>query len=203
MTLETSFGRAARWTIGAAIVGSLFALLPQPSDLLTASLLHLCALVAFSFVLTIRLERATDMEEGTTLNRFARAASVVALIAGATVIATLVSASAYGFEVSLQFLQLLSALDIAWVVAAFYFGLRWLRGPSLALPGGVAMAVFCVWSIWRYLDAVGFTAEGGWLVDAEALQRLVFPLDAAAAVVAIVTLLAGARQATAQRSPQS
>ena len=61
----------------------------------------------------------------------------------------------------------------------------------------------CVWSIWRYLDQVGFTDSGGWLVDADALNRLVFPLDMAAAVIAIGSLWIGARHATAQRRPQS
>jgi hypothetical protein len=58
---------------------------------------------------------------------------------------------------------------------------------------GVIVGVVCVWSIWKYLTVVGFAQDGGWLVDSAALFRHVLPYDMAAAVVAILALVSGAR----------
>lgn len=51
-----------------------------------------------------------------------------------------------------------------------------------------------MWSIWRYLTVVGFAPDGGWQVDGGALFTHVLPYDMAAATVAIVTLIVGARR---------
>lgn len=172
----------------------------EPADLLAVSVVHLSGIVLFGFIVAISLQDATDTGP---VSRFGRGAAVVAIVTGSVMIVTLVASFAVGFEVSLQFLQLLSALDIAWVVAATYLGLRWLAGQAAALLGGAIIATVCVWSIWRYLAVVGFTDSGGWLVDPDALLRLVVPLDVMAAAVAIGLLWWGACHATAQRKPQS
>ena len=167
------------------------------------SLVHLSGIVLFGFVLTFWLWPGVAVADPGTGRRFAKAASVTAIVTGSVLVVTLVSSSALGLKVSLQYLQALSAIDIAWVVAATTFGLRWRFGTAAGFAGGVAIAVVCVWSIWRYLDTVGFTDAGGWLVDADVLNRLVFPIDMAAAVVAIGLLWWGSAQPTEQRSPQS
>jgi hypothetical protein len=116
---------------------------------------------------------------------------------------TLATAAALRFDPSLQFLQLLSTLDIAWSVAALYFGVRWLKGETLGRMAGAMLAVVCIWSIWNYLRIVGFTDSGGWLVDAGALGRWVLPFDTAAALLALGSLVLAVRQPTEQRNPQS
>ena len=77
-----------------------------------------------------------------------------------------------------------------------------------ASPGAVTSRPvrFCVWSIWNYLDAVGFGSDGEWIVSGSDLMTLVIPYDMAAAVVAVILFLLGVRKvahATAQDSPQS
>ena len=207
MDLDTAMGKAARWAIVGSLIAASLGFVEEPNDLLSVVVVHLSAIVAFGFLLTVTLGAGSDTLAGgrsdTTGSRFARAAAVVAIVTGVALVITLVSSSALGYEVSLQFLLVLSALDIAWVVAATYYGLRWRLGELGGLAGGTAIAVMCVWSIWGYLDQVGFTDSGGWLVDADALNRLVFPLDVAAAVIAVSALWIGARHTTAQRKPQS
>lgn len=207
MTLDTVMGRSARWAAGGAIVGATLFLVEEPVDLLAVSLIHLSAVVVFGFVLALVVAPALDGvppdRPPTTMARFARSASVVAIVTGTVLVVTLVSSAALGLEVSLQYLQLLSALDIAWVVAATFYGLRWRAGLGAGLGGAAIMAVVCVWSIWRYLATVGFTDSGGWLVDVDALNRLVFPFDVMAAAIALSVMWWGARHATEQRSPQS
>ena len=57
----------------------------------------------------------------------------------------------------------------------------------------MALGVFCVFSIWRYLDIVGFTESGGWKVSGPDLMQYVIPFDMAAAVVAVVLLWRGSQ----------
>jgi hypothetical protein len=116
----------------------------------------------------------------------------VALTTGAVALLTLASSAALRLEPSLQFLQLLSALDIAWAGAAIALGsyLRW--GTRAAWLGGIVLGGFCLFSIWRYLDIVGFTAPGGWQVSGSELMRYVIPSDILAGAAAVVILWVGA-----------
>lgn len=200
MTLDAAMGRAARLAVVGALLAATLVLVEAPEDLLAVVVIHLSGIVLFGFAAAVLLAPATDTVDAGV---FRRGAVVVAAVTGVVLIVTLVASAAIGFEVSVQFLQLLSALDIAWVVAATFYGLRWRLGLGAATVGAAAIGVMCVWSIWRYLDRVGFTSEGGWLVDTDALLRLVLPLDVMAAVLALGSLWWGARHATAQRSPQS
>jgi hypothetical protein len=131
--------------------------------------------------------------------------SIIALATGVVALVTLASSAALGYQPSLQFLQLLSALDIAWATAGLMLGVRLLAGDRGALAAGLVLAVICIWSIWRYLDVVGFAGNGGWLVSGPDLWRYVLPYDMAAAVMAIGALVIGLRttQPTEQRNPQS
>ncbi len=84
-------------------------------------------------------------------------------------------------------------MDIAWVVAALVIGFHRRFGGRVAFAGGVALGVVCVWSIWNYLNTVGFTVAGGWLVDGGEIARLVLPFDLAAAVMSIAAFTIGVR----------
>ena len=124
----------------------------------------------------------------------ARTASITALAVGVAALVTLSAAAAARYQPSMQFLQLLSSLDIAWVVAALYFGGRALWRHRLPLGAASLLLVACVISIAVYLHRVGFEPEGGWLVDGAELLRVVIPSDVAAAVMSISAVLLASRR---------
>lgn len=184
--------------------------LPQLArdSLLTWSTIHLAAVVLVGGAATIDLRRFVDQPmftgiDGVQLRRFATAGAIVALVTGVVALTTLATSAALRLEPSHQFLQLLSSLDIAWSVAALYYGIRWMRGETAGRIGGAVLTIVCIWSIWNYLRIVGFTDDGGWLVDGGALLRWVLPFDTMAAVAALGSLIWAARQPTEHRSPQS
>ena len=176
----------------------------------TLVIVHLTVLVLLGLAASIRLAPfgGVDWFLGRSWSPFWRAiasgASIVFLVTGMVGLVTLASSAALRYPPSLQFLQLLSALDIAWAGAALVVGVyRGWRLPA-AVAAGSILAVICVWSIWWYLDAVGFGPGGEWIVDASVLMQRVLPFDVAAAVMAIGALLFGTRrQAMEQASPQS
>lgn len=129
--------------------------------------------------------------------RLATNVAFVVIVTGATALVTLSSSAAMHYEPSLQFLQLLSALDIAWVVARTMLAVRLLWGRIAALLAGWMMSVVCVLSIAAYLDEVGLDEAGGWLIDGEQMLRLVIPFDVVAAMITIgLTLLAVRRSSS-------
>ena len=132
------------------------------------------------------------------------AISLVALITGFAALLTLATSAAARYDPSMQFLQLLSSLDIAWVTSAMFFGAWRMWGRLAAWLLGSLIIVACVASIAAYLSIVGFAPGGDWLVDGSELLRIVIPADMVAAIAAIAVLLgAGFSQPTVQRSPQS
>jgi len=181
--------------------------------------LHLVAVTLFIIALTSHLAPITDRIwfTGTRLSARGRWALggvwTVVLVTGATGLVALATAAALRFDPSLQFLAVLSALDIAWVVAAIGIGARKRWGGTAGLAGALMIGAVCVWSIWRYLDAVGFAADGGWAVDGGEIARLVLPFDLMAAVIAVAVFSTGVRSVdpdpdqdggrTAQPSAQS
>ena len=210
MFLDQALIRSLRWLAGGLLVAPLLLLVRQPAhdSLLAWSTTHTALLVALGFATMLDLARYVDepmftMISSMRLRRFATAGSLVALVTGVVALVTLATAAALRLDASLQFLQLLSALDIAWSVTALYFGVRWLRGELPARVAGALLSVVCIWSIWNYLRIVGFGANGGWVVDGSALLRWVLPFDTMAAVLALGSLTVATRQPTVQRSPQS
>lgn len=207
--LERTLGVAVRWLGPSVLVAlPLLAIDVGRDDLLAATTIHLGAVVLGVYGLSLVLARRADEPMFSSLpvrrRRLSSAVALTALVTGYAALVTLATAAALRLDPSLQFLQLLSALDIAWVVAATVIGVRWLSGERAAAVAGGLMSVVCVWSIWRYLAEVGFGPQGEWIVSGEALTRLVLPFDLVAAVVAIGSVLAGIRrQATLQPSPQS
>ncbi len=207
--LERSLATSVSWLLPSLLVAlPLLALDVTGQDLLAATTLHLSAVVLGLYSLSLVLARRADEPMFTSLRtgsrRFATAATLTALVTGYAALVTLATSAALRFDPSLQFLQLLSALDIAWVVTATVIGVRWLAGDGAAAAAGAIMSAVCVWSIWRYLNEVGFGPEGEWIVSGEALNRLVLLIDTMAAVVALGVVVAGIRrQTTLQPSPQS
>lgn len=197
--------------LGVGLVASLPLLLvswtPPPFTLV---IVHLAVLVLLGLAASIRLApfAGADWFLGRSWSPFWRAiasgVSVVFLVTGMVGLVTIASSAALRYPPSLQYLQLLSALDIAWAGAALVVGVyRAWRLPAAVVAGSI-LAVICVWSIWWYLDAVGFGPNGEWIVEASALMQRVLPFDIAAAVMAIAALLYGTRrQAIEQASPQS
>jgi hypothetical protein len=197
--LEGALILTVRWLVPALVVTPILLVVPQPGDPFGLFVAQLGAIVLFGIALAVALTRhlagpwfrETDWAPPRRL--LAGAAALVALDTGAIALLTLASSAALRFDPSLQFLQLLSALDIVWAGAAIVAGAYLIWGSKRAAwMGGLLLGVFCVFSIWRYLDIVGFTPAGGWKVSGVDLMRYVIPFDMAAAVVAVVMLWRGA-----------
>lgn len=199
--LERSVRYVLYWLVPAVLAQLTLLAVPRPDEPFRLFILHLSGLVGFGIALALGLTRFLEDDSwfaGTGWHpgrvRFTAAALLVALDTGAVALVTLASSAALRFDPSLQFLQLLSALDIAWAGAAIVFGVYLLRRTkTAAATGGIALGVFCIYSVWRYLDVVGFTAAGGWLVSGSDLMRYVIPFDMAAAIVAVAVLWRGAQ----------
>ena len=199
--LERALALTLRWLVPALAASLLLLAVPQPVDPFVLFIGHQTLLVAFGVALAVSLTRFLDSGDWfrslrPARRRLAAAATLVALDTGAVALLTLASSATLRFDPSLQFLQLLSALDIAWAGAAIAIGayLTW-GGRTAAWIGGIALGVFCIFSIWRYLDLVGFAPDGGWKVSGADLMTYVIPFDMAAAVVAVVMVWVGAHSA--------
>jgi hypothetical protein len=185
-------------------------LIPGSTDRRWDFIVQLAILVGFLFAMTWKLAPFSDREWFTGKNwspfhrHLVTAATLIVIVTGTTGLVTLASSAAMGFQPSLQFLQLLSALDIAWVVGGIILAALSLWGRAAALVIGFAMSVICVFSIGLYLAEVGLTANGDWLVDQEQMLRLVIPFDVAAATMTIgLTVLAAKRAASPDGAGQT
>lgn len=191
------------WLIAGLLLSIPLLLLPASSDRRWDLLIHLSLLVIFSLGLTWRLaplrgERWFRSRNWTEARLHLTGTTVmIVIVTGVTALVTLASAAALRFEPSLQFLQLLSALDIAWVVAGTTLAVGSLWGRVPAIVAGVMMSIICVTSIALYLAEVGLDDQQGWLVDSEQMLRLVIPFDVMAAAITVgLTLLAAGRSST-------
>lgn len=209
--LEAGLGTALKYLLAIgvpfAVVGFVFKAPAPDEGLLTYNLVHLLVLQLAALAVTVSLAPLLDGPwfSSTKHSWLASASSLVAIVTGFAALLTLATSAASHFDPSLQFLQLLSSLDIAWATAALYLGARALWGSKVALAVAFGLIVACVASIAAYLASVGFTSDGGWLVDGSEMMRLVIPADMVAAAVAVgVLLLANRNQdPTEQRKPQS
>jgi len=197
------------WGLPLTVVMLFFPAPTLAEDLMPYSIGHLAIIQLASVAFAARLAIELSHPWFAVLRRpwLASAASLVALVTGFAALMTLASSAAARYDVSLQFLQLLSSIDIAWVAAALLFGgLRlWSSRAAWIATAGIIAA--CIGSIAIYLAVVGFTGSGGWLVSGADLMKIVIPADVVAAIVAIGALLVAAKRAdpypTAQRRPQS
>lgn len=197
--LERALTLATKWTLVGAT--SSVILLAVPESFITGNRLsvvtvHLSVLVLAATVLSWRLTDLVDAAffRGVRRPWLASAVSLVALVVGFAALVTLASSAALRYDPSLQFLQLLSALDVAWSAAALGLGVGVLaRSDRVGRLAALALDAVCVFSIWNYLRVIGFDSGGGWLVDRAGLLTLVIPFDVAAAVMAVGALLAADR----------
>jgi hypothetical protein len=210
--IERALLRTVLWLAGALALSVPLLLVDTERNLLVIFILQLSVLVVFGLALVNALasfgtpQWFVEMGWNPFLRLIAGGIGLVVLVTGTVGLVTLASSAALGFDPSTQFLQLISALDIAWVGAAVTIGAYRAWGRTWAVLAGMMIGVICVWSIWAYLDRVGFGPNGEWIVSSPDLMRFVLPFDVVAAVVAVGTFLFGARraaQATEQPSPQS
>lgn len=211
---ERALATAVVWTVPAVAVSALALLVPLSSS--SASLLaaQLALVAAWNWLLALRLisdTRAHGIWFAGRNGRWAALATsvgIVALCAFAAMLVALASSAALRLDPSAQFLQLISAADIAWVVSGLMVGLSYRHGRPVWAPAGFALAVVCVWASYRYLAVVGLGPNGAWVVSGEDLLRLVIPFDVLAAVMAVAAIAYGVRsvpsadQETAQASDQ-
>lgn len=197
---ETGLRVGTRWVVYGAAASLIGFAVSHPSDdrRMWVVGVHLSLLTAFIFGLTHRLAATFDREAfadfGAVGRRFATDAALVAAVTGAVALVTLASSATLGYQPSLQFLQLISALDIGWTTSGFYLGVRRLSTRTWAGPAaGVFMGTMCVLSLVRYLSAIGFGPDGGWDVQGPEMLRLVVPADTMAAALTIGALVLGAR----------
>ena len=210
--IERALLRTVPWLVGALVLSLLLLFVDTANSTLAAFIVQLVVLVVFGLILANLLAPLGTSQwfVGTGWSRFTRLVAggigLVVLVTGTVGLVTLASSAALGFDPSTQFLQLISALDIAWVGAAVTIGAYRAWGRGLAVAGGTIIGIVCVLSIWSYLDHVGFGPSGEWIVSSADLVRFVLPFDVVAAVIAVGLFLFGARraaQATEQPSPQS
>jgi len=197
MDLERAFVLWSRWVV-VGVAPALLLLVASPTVSIAFVLTHLSLLVAYGIAVAVSLAPVADQRPFASFDLserwrwFSGGAVVVVLATGATALAAMATSAAARYQPSLQFLQLLSAVDIAWAGAALYVGVRWWRNGRTAKLAAAALGVFCVWSLWYYLSFVGLAADGGWLVDGGAMMQRIIPFDMAAAGVALIALWLGA-----------
>ena len=204
-SLERALIVAIKWTLAGLILSVPLLLVDVGPDPKRLFLIHLSVLVGFGIALTAVLLPYTgddwfqDPDWSRALRLTGSGVGVVALVTGAVALVSLASSAAMQYDPSTQFLQLLSALDIAWAGAAIMIGAYRLWNRSVAVAGGVVLGVFCVWSIWFYLDAVGFGPEGEWIVSGTDMMTRVIPFDVMAATIAVILFTLGVRKQTANQ----
>jgi hypothetical protein len=197
-SVESALMTAVRWLLPSAALAIPLLVLPS-GDLLATTIIHLTALVILLYGMAVRLLPFIDVLwfEGVrsrAWQAFGTAAALTALVTGFVALVTLATSAGLRLDPSLQFLQLISALDIAWVVTATMIGVTWLAGRVPGRLTSAAVGVMCVVAQWRYLADVGFTSEGGWLLRAADLNRLVLPFDTMAAIVALGSVILAIRR---------
>ena len=150
--VERSLLIAIRWLIPSVAIAIPLLAVNVHNRLLLGATIHLSAVVVGTFWISLRLAPLADetwFVDLSTVGRreFAAATAIAAVATGYAALTTLATSAALRLDASLQFLQLLSAIDIAWVVAATVVGTRWIWGERVSRVAGVSMSVVCVWSI--------------------------------------------------------
>jgi len=194
-SLALGMRRLLQWTIPLVATALVFPAPDAGQGLLAYTLAHLTLVQVATFLLVLELAPMTRTPWFVHVKRpwLASAVSVVAVAVGFSALITLATSAAARYDVSLQFLQLLSSLDIAWVVAALYLGSLRLWSRTTATVAGALLLIACVVSIAVYLVVVGFTPGGGWLVDGSRMLTIVIPSDVMAAIISLTVLLRASR----------
>jgi hypothetical protein len=210
--IERALLATVPWLVGGLILSLPLLIVNVGGDPLIAFTVQLTVLVGFGLVLANVVAHlgTADWFRGASWSIGVRLITggigLVVLVTGTVGLVALASSAALRYDPSTQFLQLISALDIAWVGTAITIGAYRAWGRRWAVVGGAAIGVVCVWSIWNYLGHVGFGPGGEWIVSAPDLMRFVLPYDMIAAIVSVSIFIVGARattHATEQPNPQS
>ncbi len=210
--IERALLRTVPWLVAGLVMSIPLLLVDVSDEPIGWFIAQLSVLVALGIALTVSLMTYGDEPWFITtswspaIRETASGVGLVVLVTGTVGLVTLASSAALRFDPSTQFLQLISALDIAWAGAALIIGVHRAAARGWEILAGVSLGIICVWSIWSYLSAVGFGPDGAWIVSAPDLMRYVLPFDVVAAVMAVIAFLFGVRarlHATEQPSPQS
>ncbi len=199
---ERAIGIAFPYLVAGLVLAVPLLFIPAGEDPLAVFTVHLAIVVALAIWVAVKLGPVSDeiffpgRSWSPARQRLASAVVIVVMVTGVAALITIATSAALRFQPSLQFLQLLSVLDIAWAGAAIVLGARWLWGDRGGIVGGIVLGLVCIWSIWNYLRIVGFDDTGGWIVDRAALMRYVLPFDAVAAFLALAALWMGSRAGT-------
>ncbi len=204
--LEVSLGSALQFLIGFGVALAAAGLFyPPPSGgggLLAYFLAHLAMTMLAALWFVARAARHLDDPWFPHSRRrwLASALSLLVLAAGLGAILGTVTAGFARYAPSLQHLLTLSALVIAGIVSALYLGGRRHWGTFPALIIGLAAILSGVGALAAYLNRVGFTPDGGWVLDGDALRQLVAPTTAVATLVAWVILWTASRRGGSRRA---
>lgn len=196
--MQRTIGTTVRWLLPTLLVSPVLLFVPTPHGQTGWILAHLGAVVTFGLILTMRLAPELKSPWFTMLrpsrSLLASATSIVALVTGAVALVTLASSAALRLAPSMQFLQLLSALDIAWAAGATALGVGLLTSRMGGWLAGAFIVGACLGSVAAYLINVGYEPDGGWLVDAAGMWRYILPFDITAVLVALTSLGLGVRR---------
>lgn len=197
---EKTLARSALWATAGCSAAVPLLLAPAPEAPLLTFTIDLSLLAAFAIALSFHLAPLSDEPwfSGTELGGGARSmaggAVLVVAVAGSTGLVALATSVALRYDASLQYLQLLSSLDIAGAAAALILGWRRWWGPRGVGVAAALLGAMCVWAVWRYLDVAGFTVSGGWVVDGRRLRSLILPYNLGATLVAGWVFVVGMRR---------
>lgn len=197
--IERALLRTVPWLVAGLVMSLPLLLIDVSDEPLGWFIAQLGLLVVFGIALSISIMVYGDEPWfiGTSWSGAVREAAsgvgLIVLVTGTVGLVTLASSAALRFDPSTQFLQLLSALDIAWAGAALVIGVHRAASRRWAISAAGVLGIVCVWSIWSYLSAVGFGPNGAWIVSGSDLMRYVLPFDVVAAVMAITAFLIGVR----------
>lgn len=206
--LATGLRRLLMWAVPLTALGLLYPAPPPSDGLYGYVIVQLAIIQVATFLYAMEVGDLLDAPwfAGKRRAWLASTASLVASVVGFSALLTLSVSAAARYDVSLQFLQLLSSLDIAWVVSGLYLAGRVLWSRTIAATAATVLLIACVTSIAVYLSVVSFTDGGGWLVDGREMMRIVIPSDVMAAIITLSSLLIASRrrtQPTLQANDQS
>lgn len=200
---EQVLTRSLMWSTAGAACAVPILVLPQPDDPLLTMTVHLSLLVLFGIALVFHLAPLVEEPwfDGLGLGTGGRTA-LTWMVAGAQAIlacglATIATAAAFRYAPSVQFLVLLAVLGVVASITIAALGARRRFGPTVAGWTAVAIGAVGVWPIWRYGATVGFTPDGGWLVDGGEVLRVIVPVDLIRWAVALTLFTMGVRRASA------
>lgn len=202
--LEAAVLDAFPFLIDALGISALGLLVPSSLSVRWRVMVQLILISLFGIYLAFRLLKRLEPVwfESATITATQRvlgtALGVVIIVTGSVGLVTLASSAALRLRPPTQFLQLLSALDIAWAASTVMVAAYWLwNRVRVALVGGAFVLVMCTWAMARYIDEAALGPSGAWRLSAAELWEYVLPYDIAIAVVAVgLLILAVRRRAT-------